>query len=148
MIAVDTNVIVYSHAPGFEQHEVALAALTALAEGPAPWGLPVFVVSEFLRVVTHPRVLDRPSRKQTALAVIDALLASPTVRLLTPGERYWRLLADAVVTGGATGNDIHDAAICALCREAGANQILSEDRALGRYPGVDPIRLERFTPST
>jgi hypothetical protein len=41
VIAVDTNVLVYVHREELPQHAVALARLTALAEGDAPWGIHV-----------------------------------------------------------------------------------------------------------
>ena len=54
MIAVDTNILVYAHRAEMDLHPCAAARLTALAEGDALWALPVFCVTEFLRVVTHP----------------------------------------------------------------------------------------------
>ena len=60
MIAVDTNVLVYAHREELPQHQQARARLVELAEGPALWGIPVFCLGEFLRVVTHPCLFDPP----------------------------------------------------------------------------------------
>ncbi len=40
MIAVDTNVLIYAHREELTQHAQPVAWLKALAEGPAPWGIP------------------------------------------------------------------------------------------------------------
>lgn len=137
MIAVDTNVLVYAHREEMPQHAPGLAALTALAEGDMPWALPIFVVNEFVRVVTHHRVFPTPSPPHVALGVIEALLASPTARLLHPGRRYLRLLGEALAEGDARGNLVLDAAIVALCREHGVDEILTADLDFRRFSSID-----------
>ncbi|MBI2237766.1 MAG: PIN domain-containing protein [Actinobacteria bacterium] len=141
LIAVDTNILVYAHREEFPEHGVALSALRDLAEGPAAWALPVFVIGEFLRVVTHPRILDPPSRETDAALAIDGLLESRSLRVLSPGERYWALLRDAVIEAGARGNLVLDAEIVAVCREHGATTILTEDRDFRRFSGISVRRL-------
>ncbi|MEO1061913.1 MAG: TA system VapC family ribonuclease toxin [Actinomycetota bacterium] len=141
MLAVDTNVLVSAHRAEAELHEAASSALRDLAEGDVPWALPVFVVNEFVRVVTHPRVFTPPSSPHDALGVVAALLGSPTVRHLTPGRSYVRHLAAAIDDGGATGNLVHDAAIVALCREHGVDSILTNDRDLRRFDSIRVVSL-------
>lgn len=136
MIAVDTNVFVYAHRAESPHHERAMQVVRNLAEGEAPWGLPVFVLGEFLRVVTHPRVYSPATTRQAALAAVEALLASPTVRLLTPGDRFWPLFREAVEEGQVTGNRIFDAQLVGVCREHGVGTIVSEDRDLRRFPSI------------
>lgn len=68
LIAVDTNVLIDAHRDGFREHRQALAWLRHLAEGLTPWAMPVFCLGEFVRVATHPRVLDPPSTIEQALA--------------------------------------------------------------------------------
>jgi toxin-antitoxin system PIN domain toxin len=138
LIAVDTNILIYAHRQEFPQHAAALAVVRELAEGAAAWALPVFVLGEFLRIVTHRRILEPPSDERVALAVLDGLLGSPTVRVLTPGERYWALLRDVLRTGGVRGNLVHDAEIAAVCLESGATEILTEDRDFARFRGITP----------
>lgn len=141
MIAVDTNVLVHAHRTGAEHHGVAAAWLRHLAEGPAPWGLPVFVLGEFVRVVTHPRVFDPPSRLGTALDFLDALLESPSARLLTPGARFPALLRSCAEGAGVRGNLAFDAQIAAVCVEGGAARLLTRDRDFHRFQQVEPLLL-------
>jgi toxin-antitoxin system PIN domain toxin len=136
LIAVDTNVIVYAHRAELPQHVPALAALRELAEGDQQWGIPVHVVGEFVRVVTHPRIFSPPSPTRDALAVIDVLLQSPSAQLLVPGPRHWTLLQSAIEDAAATGNLVLDAQIVATCRENGCSRILTNDRDFRRFSSV------------
>ena len=61
MIAVDTQILVFAHREDSPFHPAALAALTELAEGAAPWALPWPVVHEFLAIATHPRPSGKSS---------------------------------------------------------------------------------------
>ncbi|MHB8263507.1 MAG: TA system VapC family ribonuclease toxin [Acidimicrobiales bacterium] len=136
MIAVDTNVVVYAHRSEFPQHKTAYGKLVALANGTSAWGIPIFVVGEFLRVVTHPRVLHPPTPMREALRMLDTLLASPSARLLIPGTRYLEILEEIVVTSRATGNTVFDAQIASVCIENGAGTILTNDRGFMMFDGI------------
>ena len=133
MIAVDTNVLVYAHREDLPQHRAALARLRALAEGHALWALPVFCVGEFVRIVTHRKLFHPPSTLPEATAALEALLASPSLTLLSPGDRYWPLFSDALREGRAVGNLAFDAQIVAVCREHGVRALLTEDRDFRRF---------------
>lgn len=145
MIAVDTNVLVHADREEMPLHREAVAALRALAEGDGAWALPVFCVGEFVRVVSHPRVFDPPTPAVEALGLVEALLESPSVRLLVPGARYLPLLRDMVRLGAVSGNLVFDAQIAALCLEQGARTLLTEDRDFARFPGLTAQPLAAFT---
>ena len=142
MIAVDTNVLVHAHRRRSPKYEAASRRIIALAEGTANWAIPVFCLAEFLRVVTHRRVLD-PLSPVGACEALQRLLASPSVELLLPGPRFAELLAEAVREADAVGNLVFDAQIVALCREAGVRTLLTEDRDFNRFPGFATERLPR-----
>lgn len=136
MIAVDTNILVYADRSELPHHPRALAALRQLAEGRDAWALPVFCLGEFVRVVSHPRLFDPPTPAGEAVAAVAALLESPSVRLLSPGRRYWGLFAELVGEGGVSGNLVFDAQIAAVCLEHGARTLLTEDRDFARFPRI------------
>jgi predicted nucleic acid-binding protein len=92
-------------------------------------------------VVTHPRLFDPPHTVDEACRALERVLASPSLRVLTPGERFWPLLAEAARAADAAGNLAFDAQIAALCREAGVAALLSEDRDFARFDG---LRVERL----
>ena len=106
------------------------------AEGDKPFALPVFCIGEFIRVVTHHRLFDPPTSLSDAMQFISAILNSPQARLLLPGELYWEAFQTVAEAGGVSGNLVFDAQIAALCREAGVDEILTEDRDFNRFSGL------------
>ena len=117
-------------------HQQAVRWLHFLAEGSRPWGLPVFCLGEFVRVVTHPRVFDPPSALDAALSALDRLLLSPSVRVLAPGADYSRLFAESARQADARGNLVFDAQIVAVCLEYGVSSLLTLDRDFARFSGI------------
>ena len=137
MIAVDTNILVYAFNEDAPRHRSAVGAVRALAEGDAAWAIPVFVMGEFMRVVSNPRgPLRHPSSSRDALRAVDGLLASPSARALMPGPRYLPLLRGLIADATPKGNEIFDAQVAAVCLEHGATTILTNDRKFRLFPGV------------
>ncbi|HJR91202.1 MAG TPA: TA system VapC family ribonuclease toxin [Acidimicrobiia bacterium] len=134
MIAVDTNILIYAHRAETGLHAEARSALARLVEGLTPWGLPVFVLGEFLRVVTHPAVLDPPTSREVALAALRSIVATPTCRVLNALEGYSTVLESVVAEAKVEGNAVLDAQIVAVCQQHGVDEILTEDRGLRRFP--------------
>lgn len=135
MIAVDTNILVYAHREETPHHDRAKVRLTELAESPAAWGIPIFCIAEFLRLITHRRLFDPPYTIDEATEAIGRVLASPSLVLLHPGDRYVPLLLAAMKEGAMSGNLVFDAQIVALCREHGVSALLTEDRDFDRFSG-------------
>ena len=142
MIAVDTNILVHAHREESPKHAAAHARVVALAESPARWAIPVFCIGEFVRVVTHPRLLDPPYSANEACEALTRLLASPSVNVPVPGAAYPTLLVEAIREANAIGNVVFDAQIVALCRENGISRLLTEDRDFDRFRGLATERLE------
>lgn len=134
MIAVDTNILIYAHRAETGLHAEARSALARLVEGLTPWGLPVFVLGEFLRVVTHPAVLDPPTSREVALAALRSIVATPTCRVLNALEGYSTVLESVVAEAKVEGNAVFDAQIVAVCQQHGVDEILTEDRGFRRFP--------------
>lgn len=135
MIALDVNVLIHANREELALHDVAHARMTALAEGPVPWALPVVVLWGFVRIVTQP-IFDPPTPMRQALEFVDHLVASPSARVLRPGPRHWELLADTLREAQASGRLVTDAVIVALCREHGIDTVLSNDRDFRRFPQI------------
>ena len=133
MIAVDTNVLFYAHRAEADLHAEAAGQLLLLAEGTTAWGLPVFCAGEFIRVVTHRRILNPPSTLPQAISFLERVLASPSCRVVRPGPDFVSLLTAASIEAGARGNLVFDVQIVALCREHGISTILTNDRDFRRF---------------
>ena len=135
MTAIDTNILVYAHREELPQHRAAYSRLKALAEGHVLWGIPVFCIGEFVRVVTHPKLFDPPYTAGEACEAVERLLEAPGLRVLYPGSAFVAFFAEAVREANAIGNLVFDAQIVAVCRESGVSSLLTEDRDFARFPG-------------
>lgn len=137
MKAIDTNVLVYAEIVSSPRHKKARKLVTELAEGALPWAIPWPCLYEFLRVVTHPRVFHPPAPLQLVLSDLKAILASPSLVLLSETPRHFEVMEAVIKTSGVTGNLIHDAHIAALCLEHGVAELLTGDRDFARFPGLN-----------
>lgn len=135
MILVDANLLIYAVMPEFDRHEAAHAWLAEVLAGPPRTALPWPSLLAYHRVVTSPRVFDRPLRGDEAWGVIEHWLALDTVWSPVPSERHAALLAGLIRQTDVTGNLIHDAHLAALALDNGL-EIASTDADFARFPGV------------
>lgn len=139
MIAVDTNILVYSHRAESPWFRAANRCMTELAQGPAPWVLPWQCLHEFLSVITNPRIWRTPTPLETALRQVRYWLESPRLVLLSESSLHWDSLLETLSTSGVTGPRVHDARIAALCREHGVSLLWSADRDFSRFRGLNVV---------
>lgn len=144
MLVVDTNVLVYAANVSAPEHIACRRVLEDLRARPTAWYLTWGICFEFLRVVTHHRVFDRPWTAPEAWAFIDALRQSPGLRMLTPDGSFHAVVDELVQSiPSLSGNLFHDAETVALMRTHGISRILTRDTDFHRFPGVqvlDPLR--------
>ncbi len=134
MIAIDTNLLVYAHRRDSPWFEPARQALRPLVEGSAPWAIPWPCLHEFLAISTHPNVYRPPTELGQALEQVTALVASPSLMLLSEPAGYWPVLGRLLAAGRVTGAKVHDARIAALCLCHGVSELWSADRDFSRFP--------------
>lgn len=98
---------------------------------------------EFLRVTTHPRVFAKPWSPGEAWAFLDAVLAAPTLRVLSETAGHAAIHAELTAeTPQLRGNLVHDAHTAALMREHGITKIVTRDTDFHRFgflEVVDPL---------
>ena len=135
MISCDVNVLVHAYNEDDARHEDHRSWLESSLNGPEPFGLAHPVVSGFVRIVTHPRVLTEPLDVAAALDLVADLWAAPNVVPLIPGRRQWALFDDLCRRTGARGNAVPDAYLAALAIEHDCTWF-SADRGFARYPGL------------
>jgi uncharacterized protein len=139
MIAIDTNILVYSVIEDSPWHPAAFAALRRVAEGRSLWAIPWPCLHEFLGVVTHPKIYKPPTPLHDAILQVEYWMESPTLRLLGEGPGYWDHLKPLLLAGKIAGPQVHDARIAAICRSAGVREIWTADRDYSRFSGL-PVR--------
>ncbi len=139
MIALDTNLLVYAHRDDSPHHVSALDLLGDLARGRRDWAIPWPCLHEFLAVVTHPRIYVPPTSAVSAVAAVEALVATPRLRLLGEGQDHLRQLAALMASGQITGPRVHDARIAAICLSHGVSELWSADRDFSWFPALKVV---------
>ena len=140
MFAVDTNVLVYAADRSSPFHEACRESLSRWRVRPGAWYLTWNVVYEFLRVVTHPRVLAHPWTAGEAWSFVDALLQAPGLAMLSATERHAALVAEVVgEMPWLSGNLLHDAHTAILLREHGVRRIYTRDADFHRFRFLEPV---------
>ena len=143
MFAVDTNVLVYAADVRSAEHPRCHALVESWRADPLPWYSTWPIFNEFLRVVTHPRVLNQPWSLADGWDYLSALLESPSLTLLVPGARHSEVAGRTFAEHpDLRGNILHDAHTAVLMREHGIRQIYTRDKGFRRFPFVevfDPV---------
>ena len=101
----------------------------------APYGLSDLVLSGFMRIVTHPRILSPPATIDEALAFTETIRSQPQCVTISPGPRHWRIFTRLCKEAGTRGNLVPDAYLAAMAMESGSEWI-TMDRDFARFPGL------------
>jgi len=134
MIAVDTNLLVYSHRSDSPFHQVAKEVIEALRSSSAAWAIPWPCVHEFVAMVTHPKVFKTPTPLAVSFTCVDAWLAGGNLHLIGEGEGYFEKLRSLANAARLKGPRIHDARIAALCLHHGVSELWTADRDFSVFP--------------
>ncbi len=135
MVLPDVNVLVYAHRADSTQHSGCRDWMESVINGDEAYGLAELVLSGFIRIVTHPKVFNKPSPLVDALAFTAQLRGRPNCVLLAPGARHWEIFARLCAEAGVKGNLVPDAYLAALAIETGCEWITT-DRDFGRFKGL------------
>lgn len=84
-----------------------------------------------------------PSSVESATSAVEALCAAPSVRILTPGDRYSDILLSVVRSARASGNLAIDAQIAAVCVEHGVRTLVTNDRDFSRFEQIEAVGLNQ-----
>ena len=136
---LDVNVLVYAADETSSRHPRARALLEHVATSPSITYLFWPVLLGYMRIVTHPGIVDAPLSAEAALADIDDLIGRPQVVVVGEGERFWtrfERVARAVQPRGALVPDAH---LVALMHENGVAQVWSNDRDLRKFDGISVL---------
>ncbi len=130
---LDVNVLLYAADIRSPHHERAAAWLGEVLDGDRRVGIPWSTITAFVRIITHPRMSERPATSAEAWAVVQSWLDSTHVWIPTPSRRTAMILGDLLASSGATGNLVPDAALAALAVEHGL-VVMTADTDFGRFP--------------
>ena len=135
MILPDVNVLVYSHRVDAPDHLAVRDWLEKEINSDRAFGLSNVVLSGFIRIVTHPRIFDPPSKMTTALAFVEQLRQRPNSIIIHPSPRHWQIFTRLCQETGIKGNLVPDAYLAALAIDSGCEWITT-DRDFSRFPNL------------
>jgi uncharacterized protein len=135
VILCDVNVLVYAFRADAKRHAEYRAWLVDRLSGDESYAVSDLVLSGFLRVTTHPRALQPPSRLEEALAFAEIVRSRPHAVAITPGSRHWSIFRRLCEAGAVRGNLVPDAYLAALAIESGCEWVTT-DRDYARFPGL------------
>lgn len=133
---VDTNVLVYATHEASPFHERARALVGHLVAGPGLAYLLWPAVLGYLRIVTHPAILETPLSSEEATSNVEALLAPSHVRTAGESDGFWPSFRAVASDVRPRGNLVPDAHLVALMREHGVSTLWSHDRDLRKFRGI------------
>ena len=136
MILVDANLLVYAHVTSFAQHEKARAWLDDRINAAAPVGLPWPSLLAFARIVSNPRIFDRPVTVSAAWAQAESWLAAKSVWIPLPTDRHQQILGPLLANTAGRANLVPDVHLAALAIEHGL-QLCSTDGDFARFHGLE-----------
>ena len=146
MFAVDTNILLYAINADAPEHVRCRDLVQRWRSQQQAWFITWGVCYEFLRVVTHPRILRSPLDGDAAIAFLESLHHSRSLRFLVPTERHAATLREvAADVPQLAGNAFHDAETAVLMREHGIRRIVTRDTGFRRFSFlevVDPLALD------
>jgi uncharacterized protein len=119
MILVDANLLVYAHVSSFPQHESARSWLDAELSGNTLVGLPWNSLLAFLRIVTNPRVFQKPETMSDAWKQVQGWLDCDLTWIPEPTERHREVLGSLLAGPGMQANLVPDAHLASLALEHG-----------------------------
>ena len=135
MILVDANLLVYAQVNSFVQHDAARAWLDARLNGSSPVGLPWHSLLAFLRIVTNPRVFQRPESMLDAWKQVEAWIDCDVTWIPEPTDRHREVLGSLLLGAGMQANLVPDAHLAALAIEHGLI-LCSTDGDFGRFSNL------------
>lgn len=88
MIIPDVNLLVYAYNEDAPLHAAARAWWENCFSGEEPIGLPWVVVHDYVRLMTHPRVIREPLPTEQAVADAREWIDHPATAIIEPGPRH------------------------------------------------------------
>ena len=132
VILCDVNIFVNAHRRENSGHQFYNQWLQNLLEGSETYFYCEWILSAFVRIVTHPRIYKTPTPLLVALDFADVIRTQPHAVGVMPGARHWQIFRMLCGEIEAKGNDIPDTYLAALSVEVGALWVTA-DAGFKRY---------------
>lgn len=134
MILPDVNVLVYAFEESSLNHEAYRDWLDKVTSNET-YALANIVLSGFIRIMTHPRILDNPAPLVDAFAFCKKLRERPNCVIVHPGSNHFALFEACCEQINARANDVTDAYLAALAIEHDC-EFVTADKGFKRFPSL------------
>lgn len=142
-LLIDVNILVYGADATSSFHDAAVTFLEDALSGPTPIGMPWEVLTGFMRVVTNPRITNRPLTSDDAWSHVESWSGAEPVWHPGATDRHAEILERLVRGRRLSGNVIPDAHLAAIAVGHGLT-IASTDSDFALFDDVvswfDPLR--------
>ena len=135
MILPDVNLLLYAYNSDARHHPAARGWWEQLLSGDEIVGLPWAVGLGFVRLMTHPAVLQAPLAPGVAIRHVRSWLERPNLIVIEPGPRHLDVMESLLEDLGIGGNLTTDAHLASLAIEHQA-ELHSNDTDFGRFSGL------------
>lgn len=135
MLLPDVNILVYAHRQDSPHHRQSLQWLETLINSDEAFAMSELVLSGFLRIVTHPKIFNPPSKLKDALSFVNQIRSQTNCVIVAPHDRHWDIFTNLCKDANAKGNLIPDAYYAALAIETGSEWVTT-DRDFSRFKGL------------
>jgi uncharacterized protein len=134
VILLDANLLVYAHDEDAPHHKAARDWLDDRLSERVKVGLPWQSLLAFVRIVTNPRIVNRPAPTTDAWAQVEEWLKARPTWIPNPTDRHREIMA-ALMPSVTRADLVSDAHLAALAIEHGL-LLTSTDRDFARFPGL------------
>jgi uncharacterized protein len=135
VILVDANILIYATDPRSERHDQAQSWLDAQLNGDTRVGMAWESLLAYMRIVTNPRVFERPQSVTVAWRHVEEWLDCENVWAPVPGPAHRSILAGLLAYLGGGPKLIPDAHLATLAIEHGL-ALCSADGDFARFKGL------------
>ena len=134
MILVDANLLIYARSNSFPQHEAARSWLDQELNRGRRVALPWESLLAFMRILSNPRIVERPESMDSLWEQIEAWLGVEAVWIPVITDRHALLLKNLLPH--VSGSDlVSDAHLAAMAISHGLT-LMSTDGDFARFPDL------------
>jgi uncharacterized protein len=136
MIALDTNLLIYTHREDAPHHVRAREAVLNAIRDPQGWGICLPTISEFWSILTKPTHPGGASSSAAVTQFFHYLITEGHGQIWTPGPGFGERLMRWAASLKVRGKKIFDLQIAVIAYEHGAREIWTHDRNFVSVPAV------------
>lgn len=133
---IDTNILIYATHTSSPFNERARGLLEHLVAGPSLTYVMWPVLLAYLRIVTHPTILEAPLSSEEAMSNIENVVSPAHMRVVGESDDFWQTLRRVADDVKPRGNLVPDAHLVALMLANGVSAIWTYDSDFRKFSGI------------